>query len=189
MFPNYVDNDDLDLLCKDRNVLRECVINQLGGYEENGYKIVEKKKQVRHHIDIIPSGTSELNKPYGVGNTLNFRFDLLDEPPYLQKFGHFTNKIQVKDNFFDFILDRKIQKEFEWPVMFKKQGTFKQGLEAIKVWCKSKGIPEEAAYPIFAKILGAGINPQPFLYPAWVKGKKDYQNNLERVLKSLSKKI
>ena len=71
----------------------------------------------------------------------------------------------------------------------KKQGTFKQGLEAIKVWCKAKGIPEEAAYPIFAKILGAGINPQPFLYPAYIKGKKDYQNNLERLLKSLNKKI
>ena len=71
----------------------------------------------------------------------------------------------------------------------KKQGTFKQGLEAIKVWCKAKGIPEVAAYPIFAKILGAGINPQPFLYPAWTKGRKDYQNNLERVLKSLNKKI
>lgn len=71
----------------------------------------------------------------------------------------------------------------------KKQGTFKQGLEAIKVWCKAKGIPEAAAYPIFAKILGAGINPRPFLYPAWTKGRKDYQNNLERVLKSLNKKI
>ena len=71
----------------------------------------------------------------------------------------------------------------------KKQGTFKQGLEAIKVWCKAKGIPEAAAYPIFAKILGAGINPRPFLYPAWTKGRKDYQNNLERLLKSLNKKI
>ena len=71
----------------------------------------------------------------------------------------------------------------------KKQGTFKQGLEAIKVWCKSKGIPEEAAYPIFAKILGAGINPQPFLYPSWNKSKKDYQNNLEKMLKRLNKKI
>ena len=71
----------------------------------------------------------------------------------------------------------------------KKQGTFKQGLEAIKVWCRSRGIPEEAAYPIFAKILGAGVNPQPFLYPAYIKGKKDYQNNLERLLKSLNKKI
>ena len=71
----------------------------------------------------------------------------------------------------------------------KKQGTFKQGLEAIKVWCKAKGIPEAAAYPIFAKILGAGVNPRPFLYPAYIKGKKDYQNNLERLLKSLNKKI
>lgn len=71
----------------------------------------------------------------------------------------------------------------------KKQGSWKEGLEAIKVWCRAKGIPEAAAYPIFAKILGAGINPQPFLYPAWTKGKKDYQNNLEKMLKRLNKKI
>jgi HK97 gp10 family phage protein len=71
----------------------------------------------------------------------------------------------------------------------KKNGTFKQGLEAIKVWCRAKGIDEKAAYPIFAKILGAGVNPQPFLYPAWVKGKRDYLNNLEKILKRLNKKI
>ena len=71
----------------------------------------------------------------------------------------------------------------------KKQGTFKQGLEAIKVWCKSKGIPEEAAYPIFAKILGAGINPQPFLYPAYIKGKSEYIKNLNTLLKNIKKKI
>jgi len=71
----------------------------------------------------------------------------------------------------------------------KKQGTFKQGLEAIKVWCRAKGIPEEAAYPIFARILGAGVNPQPFLYPAYQKGKKDYFKNLENALKKLNKKI
>lgn len=71
----------------------------------------------------------------------------------------------------------------------KKQGTFKQGLEAIKVWCRAKGIDEKAAYPIFAKILGAGINPQPFLYPAYVKGKKDYLKNLNNVLKHFNKKI
>jgi len=71
----------------------------------------------------------------------------------------------------------------------KKQGTFEQGLEAIKVWCRAKGIPEEAAYPIFAKILGAGVNPQPFLYPAYQKGKADYLKNLESALKKLNKKI
>ena len=71
----------------------------------------------------------------------------------------------------------------------KKQGTFKQGLEAIKVWCKAKGIPEEAAYPIFAKILGAGISPQPFLYPAYIKGKSEYAKNLNNLLKNIKKKI
>lgn len=71
----------------------------------------------------------------------------------------------------------------------KKQGTFKQALESIKVWCKSKGIDEKAAYPILAKILGAGINPQPFLYPAFKKGSADYLKNLKKLLRKQKKKI
>ena len=71
----------------------------------------------------------------------------------------------------------------------KKSGTFKEGLEAIKAWCRAKGIDEKAAYPIFAKILGAGINPQPFLYPAYIKGKKEYLDNLNKLIKSFNKKI
>ena len=63
-----------------------------------------------------------------------------------------------------------------------KKGTFNQALESIKLWCRAKGIDEKAAYPILAKILGAGVNPQPFLYPAWVKGKKDYLKNLNKLL-------
>jgi HK97 gp10 family phage protein len=71
----------------------------------------------------------------------------------------------------------------------KGKGTFKDALEAIKVWCRAKGIDEKAAYPILASILGAGINPQPFLFPAWQKGKKDLILNLEKLLKSVNKKI
>ena len=71
----------------------------------------------------------------------------------------------------------------------KKPGTFEKGLQAIKVWCKSKGITEEDAKWIFLKILGAGINPKPFLYPAYIKGKKDYVANLEKLLKRMNKKI
>lgn len=67
--------------------------------------------------------------------------------------------------------------------------SFEDGLEAIKGWCRRKGIDEKAAYPIFAKILGAGINPQPFLYPAYIKGKNDYEKNLNELLKRLKKKI
>jgi len=71
----------------------------------------------------------------------------------------------------------------------QKSGSFKDGLEAIKIWCRAKGIDEKAAYPIFAKILGAGINPQPFLYPAYIKGKREYLNNLSKLVKQFNKKI
>ena len=81
-------------------------------------------------------------------------------------------KVQVPDEFKDIANSFRNQ----------KGGTFEQGLEAIKVWCRAKGIDEKAAYPIFAKILGAGINPQPFLYPAWIKGKKEYLETLKKVL-------
>jgi len=71
----------------------------------------------------------------------------------------------------------------------QKGGSFKDGLEAIKIWCRSKGIDEKAAYPIFASILGAGINPQPFLYPAWIKGKRDYLQNLRTLLGKFKRKV
>jgi HK97 gp10 family phage protein len=67
-------------------------------------------------------------------------------------------------------------------------GTFEQALESIKVWCRAKGIDEKAAYPILAKILGAGVNPQPFLYPAYIKGKADYLKNLKNVLRNLRRR-
>ena len=94
------------------------------------------------------------------------------------EFGTGT-KVQVPAEF------ANMAKEFQG----QKRGSFKDGLEAIKVWCRAKGIPEEAAYPIFAKILGAGINPQPFLYPAYIQGKKKYLDNLTKLLKSFNKKI
>lgn len=70
-----------------------------------------------------------------------------------------------------------------------KKGSYKEGLAAITAWCKAKGIDEKFAWVIFAKILGAGVNPQPFLYPAWIKGKKDYLDNLKKLLSKYNKKI
>lgn len=71
----------------------------------------------------------------------------------------------------------------------KSEGTFEQALESIKLWCAHKGIEEERAEGILLHLLGAGMNPQPFLYPAWVKGKKDYLTNLKRALAKFKKKI
>lgn len=94
------------------------------------------------------------------------------------EFGTGT-KVKVPDEF------RDIASSFKG----KKTGTYKDGLESIKIWCRSKGIDEKFAYVIFAKILGAGVNPQPFLYPAFVKGKKEYLNDLKTLLSKLNKKI
>lgn len=66
-------------------------------------------------------------------------------------------------------------------------GSFEVGLQSIKDWCKRKGIPQEAAYPIFVSILNKGITPQPFLYPAFVQGREQYLKDLKALLKQLTK--
>jgi HK97 gp10 family phage protein len=71
----------------------------------------------------------------------------------------------------------------------KRSGTFEQGLKSIEAWLKAKGGNPKDAKWVLLKIIGAGINPQPFLYPAYIKGKRDYLNNLEKILKRLNKKI
>lgn len=88
-------------------------------------------------------------------------------------------KVKVPDEF------KEIANQFKG----SRGGTFAEGLESIKVWCRSKGIPEEKAKWIFIKILGAGVNPQPFLYPAYQKGKKDYLKNLQNLLKRMNRRI
>ena len=70
----------------------------------------------------------------------------------------------------------------------KRLGSFEEGLQSIKDWCRQRGIEESAAYPIFVSILNKGIEPQPFLYPAFVKGRKNYLTDLKRFLNSLTKK-
>jgi HK97 gp10 family phage protein len=69
-----------------------------------------------------------------------------------------------------------------------RSGTFEEGLQAIKDWCRGKGIDEKFAYPIFMSILRNGIAPQPYLYPAWVLGKREYVLDLKEDLKYLTKK-
>ena len=110
----FTGENDSDIICKDRKVLCEYILKELEVYKEYGYEIVVKEKGVRHHIDLIPPGFVDMN----------YRIDLLDEFPYLQQFHHHTNKIEVKDEFYDFLLERKIKKEFEYLIMFGQDGTF-----------------------------------------------------------------
>lgn len=72
--------------------------------------------------------------------------------------------------------------------MGMKGGTFDELMERIKLWCAQKGINVSAAYPIAASILRQGIEPQPYLYPAYKKGQKQYLEDLKHALQQLEAK-
>ena len=69
----------------------------------------------------------------------------------------------------------------------KSKGSFQEGLNSIKIWCKHKNIDEKYAYIIFITILNEGIAPRPFMYPAFVYGRMKFNKELRDELKELSK--
>ena len=71
----------------------------------------------------------------------------------------------------------------------KSLGSFNDGLNNIKAWAKRKGIDESAAYPIFISILKNGIEPKPFLHPAFKKVAPIYLKDLNTALKRLTDKF
>jgi len=70
----------------------------------------------------------------------------------------------------------------------RKGKKFKEGLQAIKDWCKRLGIEESAAYPIFISILRTGVRPRPFMYPAYRMGQRFIKKEAEKQIKKLTKK-
>ena len=54
--------------------------------------------------------------------------------------------------------------------------------EAIFAWCKRKGIPPKAWYPIFLKIMIVGTKPQPFFFPAFDRIEPIIVANIKRAL-------
>lgn len=63
-----------------------------------------------------------------------------------------------------------------------KKGTYEEFKEAIKIWMRQKGIPEDALYPIMAKIMNVGIEPRPFMYPSMKEVEKTLPKELDRVI-------
>lgn len=70
-----------------------------------------------------------------------------------------------------------------------KSGSFDDFLEAISDWCRRKGIPKEAWYPIAMSIRQNGIKPQPYLYPAFVKGRAQLKPRLAKALDRLVREM
>lgn len=62
------------------------------------------------------------------------------------------------------------------------KGSYEDFKAAIADWMRRKGIPEEALWPIMAKIMGQGIEPQPFMWPAFKEGTKDIEKDIDAVI-------
>ena len=86
----------------------------------------------------------------------------------------------------------KVPPEFKYLADRAKRqpkGSFKEGLKDIKRWCKAKGIDEKYAYIIFVNILNNGIRPRPFMYPAYLEGKRTFLKDIKDTIKRLNKKF
>lgn len=64
----------------------------------------------------------------------------------------------------------------------KGPGNFDQFLDAIRDWCRKKGIDEKLAYPFAVSILRNGVRAQPFLIPAYLTGLNQYGKKLVAIL-------
>ena len=107
-FPNYYDYNDLDILCKNREVLGKEILDKVDVYRDIGFEVKVHNKGVRKHIDLWPPGS----------NKLNLRFDLMDTFPYDITLGHRHRSFDVNKEYLDFILDRKTVSHIETPKAF-----------------------------------------------------------------------
>lgn len=55
-------------------------------------------------------------------------------------------------------------------------------VDAIRRWCRLKGIPETAAYPICLKIAERGTAAQPFMRPALAAGRRNHLSRLRALI-------
>jgi len=90
--------------------------------------------------------------------------------------------------FVEFGTGTLVQVPSEWTEIAAQFKGKKIGLEGgflkhIKEWCKYKGIEEKYAFAIMLKLLRVGQRPQPYMYPSYVKGRKEYLKQLKLVLK------
>lgn len=69
----------------------------------------------------------------------------------------------------------------------KTNGTFEEFKKSLSEWMKRKGIEQQYLFPIMMKILNVGIEPQPFLFPAFEAETAKMFERLKKKLNNASK--
>ena len=67
-------------------------------------------------------------------------------------------------------------------------GTFKEGLRYMADWCRRHGFDESLAWVFLVNLLRKGRHPRPFMYPAFIRGKRTFEANMKKAIKELTEK-
>ena len=159
-------------------------INELKEFGEQGVKLISDITRANANEiaanakTLAPSNNGKLRQSIHTVQINELRYKIVVGVSYgaYVEFGTGV-KVQIPDEMKD------IAAQFKGV----KGGSFEQGLKSIEDWCRTKGIDIKLAYVIFVSLLNKGMDAQPFLYPAFVKGRKQYLKDLEHGLEQLTK--
>jgi HK97 gp10 family phage protein len=88
--------------------------------------------------------------------------------------------------FVEFGTGAKVDIPAEWKPIIdslpKQTFRFDEMLTRLQAWCKLKGIDEKFAYPILITNLKEGIEPRPFMRPAFEEVKKSFEKDIKDVI-------
>lgn len=161
-------------------------INEIRKFGEDAIKKVDLETKgiaeqiVRNAKHLAPANFGDLQQTISFSKEKELTYKIAANQPYAA--------------YVEFGTGKKFNAPAEWmdlAATFKgKTGqTFEQGVEAIKSWLHHKGGDEKDAEWILINLIVNGNRAQPFLYPAFVKGRIEYEKNLKDLLKRLNKKI
>ena len=112
----------------------------------------------------------------------------------VEKEDEFTQSVVANINYapmVEFGTGGKVDVPQEWQEFasqFKgRRLTNDEFLEQLRSWCRLKGIDESASYPIMITILREGLEPRPFMYPAYQKAKVEFPKRMKDVITNATK--
>jgi HK97 gp10 family phage protein len=147
-------------------------------------------KEIRSKVEYIVSANALEGRNNAVRKAPK-AFGKLAQSIGIEKLSSLEQSVVVNVDYAPFVefgTGGKVSVPAEWQAMaseFKGQRfNFADQLERIKSWCRLKGIEEAAAYPILITILEDGIEPQPFMYPAWQKVKRQFSKDMINLMRN-----
>jgi HK97 gp10 family phage protein len=162
--------------------MRKDLVKILNELKKN-YKEVDKEFKEAVSINALegrneavkkaPAAFGKLRQQIGVENTNDYEKKVVSNADY--------------SAYVEFGTGGKVDVPSEWQQIAneakgKSGKSFEDGLEAIKEWCRLKGIDQTAAYPILISVIREGQEPRPFMFPAWQKVKEQFKKDVNDII-------